>query len=125
MKTVASLTELQRHAAQTGASINVAGRVINAEGDKVAVAARKMPEPPAPMVAPEPAVPSVSMDEVERLLRERDEQWEKRLDTLSTAILMIGQKAPESSPDVLWNFVPEYGSKGEIVNLRAVKTVSN
>lgn len=125
MKTVASLTELQRHAAQTGASINVGGRVINAEGDKVAVAARKMPEPPAPMVAPEPVVPSVSMDEVERLLRERDEQWEKRLDTLSTAILMIGQKAPESSPDVLWNFVPEYGSKGEIVNLRAVKTVSN
>jgi hypothetical protein len=62
------------------------------------------------------------VEEVQRLLAERDAQWEDRMNSLTAAIMMLGQKTEEQKPAPTWDFVPSYGENGEIINLRAMPT---
>lgn len=116
LKTVASMADLNRLAAATGAVVRVGGRTINAAGESVVL----RPPPPAPTpVAPEPVSPppaGVSAEELHRMLAERDAQWEQRMNSIFSALLMSDNKRP-APPE--WDFSVDYGPKGEITGIRA------
>lgn len=70
MKSVASIADLTKHAAQLGGSVSVGGRTINAQGAKLTVMrgsrAPQQTQEPAPP-APPPAAPDALWPAIERM----------------------------------------------------------
>lgn len=132
MKTVASLTELRRLAARAGASVQIGGRTINAQGARMAVvkgenAAQRAPSPtPASAPAPAPVPPATATDPA--LL----EAVARMGETLADALLEAQQRPvqvvlPSNQPAMAptpvrqpWVFTPEYDRNDLLVHVRAV-----
>lgn len=120
MKTVASISDLNRLAVETGAVVSIGGKVLNSQGERMAGLRKpKPPEAPKPEPAPPPPPAGVSLEEVQRLLAERDAVWEQRMTGLSNALLMLS-RAPAPGGVRAWDFSVEYGDKHQITSIRAI-----
>lgn len=114
-----SIEELQRQAAATGAELIVDGRAFNAGRAKAPLAKAKLPAPPAP---PEPVkveAPSLTREEVEAMLAERDKTWQASIDKVYEQVLSLTATlaAPKARPT--YSFVPEYDEDGRLLVLTA------
>ena len=132
MKTVKSLADLHRLAMERGSTVVVSGRTINAAAEKLRVRpprpvvvepVQAAPEPAPPPPPPPPPVvePGVPRAEVDRLLAEQEARWESRVQALTDKLVALTSVAKPTPPT--WNFVPEYGPRGEFVALTATPTI--
>jgi hypothetical protein len=130
MKTVSSISELQRLAAKTGAVVKVGGRVINAGGEALQVG--KPPPREQPPVVDEPKPEELMQRLVEANGALMREAIASLGDKLQSAIAEMKNAPPPNvvieSPrePVLslprpkaWNIECVYDSSGRIVNIRA------
>ena len=93
MRPLKTAAEATRLAVANGATLEIGGRVINAAGRKADLVV-KTPERAAPIKAtappvspPAPAIPpGMTEDQVQRLIENRDQMWQLRLDTLQHQI---------------------------------------
>jgi hypothetical protein len=132
MKTLPSLTELHRIAVERGMTVKVAGRTINAQAEKLRLRTpQPTVEPPAPAPAPVPPPPpapapapqvdpGVPRDVVDRLLADQEARWSKQVSALTAQLDRLSTSKTPTPP--VWNFVPEYGARGEIIRMRAEPT---
>lgn len=113
MRTVPSIADLTRTAAERGLTVGVGGRLFNSQADRMR-APKPAPAAPAavetaPVIPPPP--PGVTREELDRALADRDALWERRMQVLQ-AMLDRPTELPRLPPS--WQFVPEYDAKGAI-----------
>ena len=123
-----TLEEARRQALAGGYEIVIDGKSFNkaravvqaaARPKVAAVVAQPPPAPPAPTPAPPP---SITADDVARLLADRDAAWQTQSDRVTQAFA----RAIESIPQPIgrtpsrWVFKPKYDMRGAIETLTAV-----
>ena len=120
-----SLDDIRRQALEDGDELVINGRSFNRSRDVVsngakpkiaAVLAQPKPEPP-------PAPPSITADDVARLLAERDAAWQAQSESVTQAfaraIEAIPKPLPSSPMPSRWVFKPKYDMRGAIETLTA------
>lgn len=114
MRTVKSVSDLQRIAFGTGATVRVDGRPINASGAKVSIVPPKPAPEPAPKVEP-PAAPQPDVrPEVYALMAEQARDQARLTETLMQTLAMR-----EPAPRTPWRFEVKYDREGRITEVLA------
>lgn len=83
MRKVKSEDRLRRTALARGARVDTDDGTFNSGMAEVAVSPRRKPEPAPPPPPPAPPVPSITMEDVERMLSNRDAIWKAQLEAIS------------------------------------------
>ena len=119
-----SLDDIRRQALEDGDELVINGRSFNRSRDVVstgakpkiaAVLAQPKPEPP-------PTPPSITADDVARLLADRDAAWQTQSDRVTQAFARAIESIPQPSGRTpsRWVFKPKYDMRGAIETLTAV-----
>lgn len=115
VKTVKSLSDATRLAAQMGARLDVGDRAINASGQRLDVR-RPRPEPPVAEPAPAPAMPVVAPpaqdDAIEQAVAAATQVWGQRLAALEQRVQMLQAQLDARPSEVRFDF--ETDSDGAI-----------
>lgn len=107
MKKVAS-GKLKSFALAKGATLEVDGEVFNASKSKATGARPVAPQEPPPAA---PLPPSVSAQEVQRLLDERDDHWRAEIARIESVLRARA-----------WNFKVSYTKDGRVEDISATPT---
>ncbi|CAB4159086.1 hypothetical protein UFOVP707_51 [uncultured Caudovirales phage] len=116
VKTVKSLSDATRLAAQMGARLDVGDRAINAGGQRLDVR-RPRPEPPVTEPAPAPAMPAPAVapaqdDAIEQAVAAATQVWGQRLAALEQRVQMLQAQLDARPSEVRFDF--ETDSDGAI-----------
>ena len=120
-----TLEDIRRQALEDGDELVINGRSFNKARAVVQAAARPKvaailaQPPPAPTPAPPP---SITADDVARLLADRDAAWQMQSDRVTQAFARAIESIPQPSGRTpsRWVFKPKYDMRGAIETLTAV-----